>query len=134
MPPRAPAQPHPKPPRPPRLLFNLRLLSAFSALCSLCSLWLVILPGCAEGPRPSFEAFARNKLGVLARNIESTRDAQKAATDQLAKSVEQIKLETGEGAAPAQSYELARRMLATSETRVRMAHSRVHVVKNDGAD
>src|SRR4051812_31159272 len=92
---------------------------------SLLLLMLVTtLSGCASGPSANFEAFSRNRLAVLARNLESTRDAQKIATDQLVAAVDVIKKETGEGADPAKAYEVARRTLATSESRVRAAHNR----------
>jgi len=70
----------------------------------------------------------------LSRNLESTRDAQKTATDELVASIEAIKAKTGTGADPGQSYDIARRALATCESRVRAAHNRIRVVETNGQD
>jgi hypothetical protein len=92
------------------------------------------LSGCHDNLSPSFEAFSRNRLAVLARNMESTRDAQNAASEQVTTTVQTIKRDAWTGADPAQAYDLTRRLESASESRIRNAHSRLKVVKTNGED
>jgi hypothetical protein len=105
-------------------------------LLVVCLSFIWCAAGCRApaGPSPSFEAFSRNKLAVLARNIESTRDAQTAAADQVLESIQTIKREAWTGAEPGQAYDQTRRLLAVAESRARNAHARVRVVENNGRD
>src|SRR5436190_1298115 len=91
---------------------------------------MVALSGCRDGElSPTFEAFSRNKLAVLARNVETARDAQTGAAEQITSSIEQIKKDAWTGADPAQAFDLARRLESSCKTRVRSAHDRIKSVE-----
>jgi hypothetical protein len=90
---------------------------------------LASLGGCRSDFSPTFEAFSQNKLAVLARNTESVRDSQKAASEQITKTVERIKQEAWTGANPMDAYDMARRAESSCETRVRAAQERLKLVE-----
>jgi hypothetical protein len=112
--------------------YIVRMLARFLVL--LMAVAVFGLAGCKSDFSPSFEAFSRNKLAVLARNMESTRDAQTAASDQVTAAAQTIRREAWTGADPAQSYDLARRLDSVCESRVRSAHSRLKVLRTNGED
>jgi hypothetical protein len=112
-------------------------MSSLPARLFLAVLCLLIAGagGCHESKlSPSFETSSRNRLAVLARNMQSTLEAQQAAAEQISKGIQTIKTEAWTGADPAEAYDVARRVDASSETRVRNAHGRIKVVQSNGED
>jgi hypothetical protein len=112
-------------------------MASFPARLFLAVLCLVVAAaaGCHDTElSPSFETSSRNRLAVLARNMQSTLEAQQAAAEQISKGVQTIKTEAWTGADPAEAYDVARRVDSSSETRVRNAHGRIKVVQSNGED
>src|SRR6476620_2974393 len=98
------------------------------ALISAC------LAGCRHDFSPSFEAFSRNRLAVLARNFETTRDAQNATSEQVTTTVQTIKRDAWTGADPAQAYDSIRRLESACDSRLRNSHARLKMVQSSGED
>lgn len=92
--------------------------------------WLIVmlgcvLPGCVNDRQPArFDAFSRNRMEVLVRQVRSARDAHSTATDQIVDTLRNVRLKTWTGAAPQESYDLVRRALATCESRYHTAQLR----------
>jgi hypothetical protein len=104
------------------------ILIALLAVVSAC------VAGCRSDFSPSFEAFSRNRLAVLAHNMESTRDSQNEASQQVTATVQAIKRDAWTGADPAQAYDQIRRLEAACDTRIRSARARLKLVQSSGDD
>lgn len=93
------------------------------------------LCGCPHNDfSPSFEAFSRNKLVSLGHTMETTRDAQKLASDKVTEAVATIKRDAWTGADPIEAYSLARRAELGCETRVQEARRRLTTLEFNGED
>jgi hypothetical protein len=95
---------------------------------------LLAVGGCAKGPSPSFEAFSRNRLEVLARMVESASLAQRAAVEQLVSGHAAARTAAAPGRPASEAYDVVRRELAISESRVRSSHNRLRTLRNSGVD
>jgi hypothetical protein len=97
----------------------------------LCVIVGLGLGGCVTDKDPArFDAFTHNKMAVLARNIESARDAHVLAGEQIVEAVRKIKAEASTGARPQEAYDLTRRQLARCESRRHSADRRLKLARN----
>jgi len=103
------------------------------ALGLLLALFFAI-SGCATPPSPSYDAFTRNKLAVLARSAGLARDGQQAAVASVADGLDRLRVEAGEGADPILAYQASRRVLAVAESRVRASRKRILRMDATGYD
>jgi Protein of unknown function (DUF2959) len=109
-------------------VFRICLFGAGGLLCA------ALLSGCRSDYSPSFEAFSRNKLAVIGRNMETTRDAQTKASEKVTEAVATIQRDTWTGADPIEAYNVARRAEAGCDTRVREAHRRLTTLEASAND
>ncbi len=93
--------------------------------CLLLGLLAPTLPSCRSREPAPFETFTRNKLAAVVRGLESARDAQVLARDQLVKTLDAIRRDAWTGAVPDDAYDLIRRMRSTCESRSTSAHQRI---------
>jgi hypothetical protein len=88
------------------------------------ALLALLLAACAPGPAPA-EPFSRDRLGQLARALESARDAQLSARDHLVEALTRTEPDAVSGMSPDAAYDLARRSLLRSENRLNSAGERL---------
>ncbi|HYE61606.1 MAG TPA: DUF2959 family protein [Phycisphaerales bacterium] len=93
------------------------------------------LASCVTDRQPArFDAFSRNRMEVLVRQVTSARDAHSAATDQIVDTLRAVRRKAWTGAEPQEAYDLVRRMLATCESRYHTAKLRRDRMEETGRE
>jgi hypothetical protein len=91
--------------------------------------------GCVTDKDPArFDAFTHNKMAVLARNLESARDAHATAGEQIVEAVRTIKAKAWTGTPPQEAYDTTRRLLARCESRRHTADRRLKLARNSATE
>jgi hypothetical protein len=102
---------------------------------ALLALAPCVIPGCVTDREPArFDAFTRNKMEVLVRQVVSARDAHTLATEQIVATLKGVRRHAWTGADPQHAYDLVRRQLATCESRYHTAQQRRKLVESRAAD
>lgn len=92
------------------------------------------LAGCQATRPAGVEPFARDRLRVLARCLDSTRLAQTSAADALIASLDRTSPARVQGMPPEVAYELGRREMLRLDARVHEAESRLRTAEARGRD
>jgi hypothetical protein len=91
--------------------------------------------GCVTDRDPArFDAFSRNKMEVLVRQVRSARDAHTLATEQVVSTLTAVREKAWTGAEPQLAYDTVRRMLATCESRYHTAERRRKLVESSATE
>jgi hypothetical protein len=95
---------------------------------------VAVLAGCADLGPAAAEPFSRDRLGQVARSLESARDAGVSAHDHLLKSLEETEPGALSGLSPDAAFDLTRRALLRSKNRIDSAQTRLGTARERGRE
>lgn len=88
------------------------------------------LPAGCQREHINMEIDHADRIKALTRSLRRTEDAQRASTTHVVDSVRTLDSRMAVGANPEESYDMARRFLATAESRQRIASTRLNLARD----